>query len=488
MAKRNNWQEFKRILDLNNIHKLYHFTDRDNLEFIIKNGGLYSWKDCEEKGINIPKPGGGGQGSLSWSLDSRLKLGHYVRTSFTKHHPMMYIAMNEGRITNPVILEINLDVLYDDTTMYANMNATRNGANIGNTFADFQAIHFDTVKAFNHFQVDEDEQPFYQAEILVKNFIPLSCISNIGNFGLPIPAQPQILQTKNAYTARITREHPTAFLFLVDHSVSMTRRTYFNGEDISLAEAVSRIVNNQINELVGRCVKNNETRHYYDIAVIGYGEDAYSAWNGALEGRDFVSPEEIRTNPYKKITVTEEVRTRRGLTRKKIEKTQWMVACANGKWTRMDKALKQAEHLLGKWMESHQNKDCYPPVVINITDGEYNGTNDDTMIQLSNQLKSMFTNDGNVLFFNIHVTPNNEKPIEFPSSTDDLNGNKYGKNLFAMSSLLPLNYNNQIKQILNVDIDADIRYRAMGVNAGMDRLVKMMRIGTLSSNFINDQN
>ena len=58
MTKRNNWKEFKKILDTKGIRKLYHFTDRDNLEAIINNGGLYSWKDCEYKGISIPKPGG----------------------------------------------------------------------------------------------------------------------------------------------------------------------------------------------------------------------------------------------------------------------------------------------------------------------------------------------------------------------------------------------------------------------------------------------
>jgi hypothetical protein len=50
---------------------------------------------------------------------------------------------------------------------------------------------------------------------------------------------------------------------------------------------------------------------------------------------------------------------------------------------------------------------------------------------------------------------------------------------------LPLNYNDQIKLIFNEDLDSDIRYRAMGVNAGMERLVKMMKIGTLSSSLIN---
>ena len=63
MSKRNNWEDFKKILEQHHITKLYHFTDRDNLENIIKNGGLFSWKDCEERGITIPKPGGGGPGS-----------------------------------------------------------------------------------------------------------------------------------------------------------------------------------------------------------------------------------------------------------------------------------------------------------------------------------------------------------------------------------------------------------------------------------------
>lgn len=169
MNRRSNWEDFKNILEQNHITKLYHFTDRDNLENIIKNGGLYSWKDCEERGINIPKPGGGGPGSPSWSLDKRDNLEHYVRVSFTMNHPMMYVAMNEDRISNPVILEIDPEVIYDENTKYADRNAVRNGAHVGGSLEDFKKIHFQTVKARNHFDFDVDEQPFYQAEILVKN-------------------------------------------------------------------------------------------------------------------------------------------------------------------------------------------------------------------------------------------------------------------------------------------------------------------------------
>ena len=484
MDKRSNWEEFKRILDQNHITKLYHFTDRDNLKSIIDHGGLYAWKECEERGIAIPKPGGGGQGSLSWSLDQRDGLEHYVRLSFTPQHPMQYVAMSEGRISNPVTLEVDLEVIYDEATKYADRNATRNGAQVGGTLDDFKRIHFQTVKARRHFDLDADEQPFFQAEVLVKGCVPLKYITNIGNFGIPLPAKPQQLQTKNAYTARVDREHPTAFIFLIDQSVSMRRLTTFNGEDMTLSEAVARIVNSQVNELVERCVKSNETRHYFDIAMIGYGEEAYSAWNGALEGRDFVTPEEIRDNPFLKKMVKEEVRTRKGVTIKEVEKKQWMTARHDGSWTRMDKAFKRAEGLLDTWMRQHHDKDCYPPTIINITDGEYNGVSHDEMLQLANQLKSMFTNDGNVLLFNIHIVPNHAEAVVFPATVGELNGDGYGERLFNLSSLLPLNYNEQIRTIFG-DKQPDVRYRAMGVNAGMERLVKMMKIGTLSSMLVN---
>lgn len=142
MNKRNNWEQFKKLLEQHNIKKLYHFTDRDNLENIIKNGGLYSWKDCQERGIAIPKPGGGGVGSLSWSLDERDGLEHYVRISFTRQHPMMFVAMNEGRISNPVILEIDPEIIYDESTRYADRNATRSGANVGSGLNDLRKFIF----------------------------------------------------------------------------------------------------------------------------------------------------------------------------------------------------------------------------------------------------------------------------------------------------------------------------------------------------------
>ncbi len=74
--------------------------------------------------------------------------------------------------------------------------------------------------------------------MLVRSFVPLQYITNIQSFGIPVNQQ---LQAKQPYTAQITRNTPTAFIFLVDQSVSMSRETLFNGTRMTLADAVAQI-------------------------------------------------------------------------------------------------------------------------------------------------------------------------------------------------------------------------------------------------------
>ena len=482
MEKKSNWQEYKAVLDEHKIVKLYHFTDRDNLESIIRNGGLYSWGDCEDKGISIAKPGGG---LLSRDLDRRDGLQHYVRVSFTTQHPMMFVAMQDGRQSNPVILEIDPEVVYWKDSKYANMNATKSGANKGGTLDDFKQIHFQSIKVRKHFDLPEEEQPYFQAEVLVKNFIPLEYIKNIGNFGIPIPSKPKALQVKNPYTAQITRNTPTAFIFMIDQSISMSRKLNYHGEYITLADAVARIVNEQIYNLVLRCIKLGEVRHYYDIAVIGYGDDASFGWQGTLAGRDFVSPEELKNNPFKKITVKEEKRTRKGVELKEVEKVQWVEPLAAGKYTRAHKAFEMVKELLNKWMKEHHEKDCYPPTIINITDGAFNGIINPREVntQLANELKAMFTNDGNVLLWNIHVTPDNQEQILLPISKTELKEDKYSEWLYDMSSLLPARYSQPIGDLRG---DAEnTRHVAMATNTDLSTLIQLMDIGTPTNISLN---
>lgn len=474
MAYKNNYDEFKKLIEQHHITTLYHFTDRENLESIIKNGGLYSWADCEQKGISISKPGGS-MGSRD--LDRRDNLQNFVRVSFVREHPMMYVAMNEGRISNPVVLEIDPEVIYWQDSLYADRNATKNGALVVSSIDDFSQLHFNSFKAKKHFDLDADEQKFYQAEVLVKNHIPLQFIKNIGNFGFTIPSQSAQMQTKTAYTAQITRNTPTAFIFLIDQSVSMRKYTTLYGEEMPMAEAVARIVNHQLNELVLRCIKGSETRDYYDIAIIGYGENAYSGWKGELEGRDFVKPSELKEHPYKKITTKKETRTRKGVKVVEVEEVQWIEAEATKSWTRVHHAFEKAKGLLDEWMEKHHEKDCYPPTIINITDGEFNGATKEYVLQQANELKSMFTNDGNVILFNIHISANKAVCVTCPASKDEVSFSSLATTMYEMSSLLPMRYSDRIAD-LRGDGTPNNRYTAMSINADMSTLIQLMDIGT----------
>lgn len=501
MNKKNNYQEYLQVLRNNGITTLYHFTDRDNLQSIVDNGGLLSWADCENKGIKIPKPGGD---LTSRDLDCRRNHQHYVRVSFTKNHPMMYVAQREGRISNPIILEISIEVIAWEETLYADRNAVKSGANIGGSLGDLSRIHFNTVKKANHFNLDDSEKEFYQAEVLVKNFIPLSMVTNLNKYGITIPApkpvtqsvvqstskpvvQPVVKPTTHTipnnpivklhtpYTAQITRETPTAFIFLVDHSASMGNFTNLYGQDVTCATAVEQILNSQIYELVNRCIKMGETRHYFDIAVIGYGREVYSAWSGKLAGRDFVSPEELQNNPFKMREVKKQVRIRGQQVERVVTEPQWFEQRHDGKSTNYHLALRKAKHLAEEWIENHDDK-CYPPTIINITDGEFNNSSHDERAQIANEIKSLHTTDGNVLMFNVHITPSATESISFPVDKAALSGNRYASELFDLSSLLPKIYNERVAKMMNVPMDK--RLVAMSVNADMQQLIKIMDIGT----------
>ncbi len=180
IPKKVNHQQFDNILVQNKIKQLYHFTDKQNIESIINTGGLYSWYYCEKNNINIAKPGGS---LFSRNLDSRKALQNYVRLSFVKDHPMMYVAKNDNRIINPVILRISKDVILWNGTKYSNINAAteREHISLGNTLNHLNNIKFDIFN-LNYFDLDYHGKMQYQAEILVYEKIPINYILNIYDY------------------------------------------------------------------------------------------------------------------------------------------------------------------------------------------------------------------------------------------------------------------------------------------------------------------
>lgn len=273
------------------------------------------------------------------------------------------------------------------------------------------------------------------------------------------------------YTAEISRKNPTAFVFLIDQSGSMSNTVEFNGKTMKRAEAAAIVVNETLLNMVADCTKLGEVRHYFDVAVIGYGqkETADLVWEGNLQGRDWVGTTELDGKTA--FTLMKPVRIRKGGF-KELPISAWF-SPIHAKRTPMKSALQLAHDLLKEWIAAHPG--AYPPAVLNITDGEATDASNEQLLDAATQLRSLRTIDGNVLLFNCHMSGAGDASVVFPVVKNELPQDEYAHLLFDMSSDLPSRYNRQIAEWRNQDLQT---YTAMMLNADVENVFKLMEIGT----------
>ncbi len=283
----------------------------------------------------------------------------------------------------------------------------------------------------------------------------------------------------NPYTARVDRMHPMAFVFLIDQSGSMSSEVNFGTESSSKHIFVANAINKIIEEVISKCTKTDEIRHYFDITIIGYGENSSNA-NYLYEGENdspWVSPEYLN-NTAKTREVEKQVKTRSGVVTQMAVEQYWLEPMAKYR-TPMYDAFRKTKALLKQWCDSHSGEDCFPPIVINISDGFPTDAKAPQMIDIANEIKALGTMDGNVLIFNIHLSSNNEhSQVVFPKDIAELDGSIAAEMLYEMSSELPSSYNKEIAG-LKGEMSAT-SYRAMGFNTRAD-FVQMLNVGTMTN-------
>lgn len=299
------------------------------------------------------------------------------------------------------------------------------------------------------------------------------------------------------YTAEISRINPSCFLFLIDQSGSMDEvmspenvkplerpvhvdgTTYtHSGIGKTKAQVVADVINRLLQNLIIKCAKSEGVRDYYNVGVIGYGGESTAnrvgpAFIGPLAGRDLVPISEIANSPARI-----EERSRKvddgagGLVEQKVKFPIWFDGIAVG-GTPMCAALLRAQSILSTWIAQHSNS--FPPICINITDGE---STDGDPTQAAEQVKSLATSDGNALLFNIHVTSKQGAAVEYPDSESSLVDNN-AKLLFRISSLLPVHMMNAVRQD---GLPVSELSRGFAFNADLVSLIRFLDIGTRPSN------
>jgi hypothetical protein len=114
---------------------------------------------------------------------------------------------------------------------------------------------------------------------------------------------------------------------------------------------------------------------------------------------------------------------------------------------------------------------CFPPIVINITDGQ---ATDGDIAPPGAAVRDLCSSDGNVLLFNIHISSRQEKPILYPAG-DELLPDAYSKLLFRISSPLPAE---MLKQAQGVDGRIVDGARGFVFNGDLVSVIQFLDIGT----------
>jgi len=276
------------------------------------------------------------------------------------------------------------------------------------------------------------------------------------------------------YTAEISRDNPSCFLFLIDQSRSMEDEVAAGDGTQPKAKGVADTMNRWLQELSIKCAKSEGVRDYYHVGVLGYGKTVGPCVNGSSEGNELIPVSHIADNPARLEERTKKIPDGAGgVTEQTVRFPVWFDPIADG-GTPMCRAAGEAERILSEWLNAHP--DCFPPIVIHITDGE---ATDGDPTERIRALTNMSSSDGNVMLFNIHLSDNPDATsVTFPDSADDL-PDDYSKMLFETASPLTPTMRALAREH---GFNPSETARSFVLNADMVLLVQAIDIGTRPAN------
>lgn len=274
-----------------------------------------------------------------------------------------------------------------------------------------------------------------------------------------------------AYEHEISREHPVAMIFLIDQSTSMEDPVGGSEEGHKKAEIVADALNRLLVELGYTAAKREGIRDWFHISVIGYGATTGPAFEGPMRDREQVPISELAQNPagYEERT-KKEYDGAGDLVEHTVTVPVWVYPVHNGA-TPMHDAFTQAYTIVEDWLRRYPS--CFPPIVLNITDGEYYPAAQNPAAVIES-LASLASSDGNVLLFNLHISDDRSAPIVFPDSADAL-PDEFARQLFTWSSVIPPKMREEAAQKKFRVSDG---MRGFVFNASIHEIIEFLDLGT----------
>jgi len=171
----------KTVLEKYKFDGVWHFTDRSNLELIVKHKGLLSLAELERRGIAIPAPGGN-----EWShhADKMKEVHEYVHLAFVDDHPMLFRAKQDGRIPDPIWLKIHSSIILEKEVRFCSEVSNKSGAIILDPKEAAQRLDFEVLFTYMNWrdpEIQTRRQAAIKSEILVPGFVPIEKILGYKN-------------------------------------------------------------------------------------------------------------------------------------------------------------------------------------------------------------------------------------------------------------------------------------------------------------------
>ena len=270
-----------------------------------------------------------------------------------------------------------------------------------------------------------------------------------------------------SYQAEISRASPTAIVMVMDQSSSMNHRLK-SGQ--SKAAFLADVLNKTLYTIITNCSKADGVRDYFYVGVVAYGgEDARNGFQGALDGDALHAVSRLAEAPLRVETRKKKVAGLNGdVVEQSVRFPIWFEPRSQGK-TAMCAGLNSAIDIVKQWRDAHPA--AFPPTVLHVTDGHPSDGNPEP---IADRLKSLGTEDGGCLLFNLHVDVGDGETLIFPNDERAIK-DRFGKSLFRMSSLLPPH---ALEAAARKGHDVRPGARGFVFNAGIEAIADFFDIGT----------
>jgi len=252
------------------------------------------------------------------------------------------------------------------------------------------------------------------------------------------------------YKEKMSSSNPGCIILMIDQSWSMNE-VYGENKELK-KDLAARVVNSTIYEIIRASASGRGYKNRCYISVIGYGEEVKMLLEDYLVG--------VAENP---------LRLDRDKKRDHRSTPIWIEPRAYYD-TPMDSAFRRASEIAQNWVNKHPNS--FPPLVINISDGEPTYV-EDTRAE-AKKLREISSNDGNVLLLNTHIGDGKKKAIKLPHDSS-IFSDELAKFLFDISSELP---DRLMAEAKKEGFDVDKGARGMIYNSDSKDLIRLLNFGS----------